>query len=270
MDGMKVREVSCKTALSKSGLPEYDYSLNPYKGCAHGCTYCYVPNIMHIRRDEWGGFVEVKLNIPRVLAKELKKKEKGTVGISTVTDPYQPIEGRYKLTRYCLEQLLRKDFPVSIITKSPLVTRDIDILKQFSKSEVGITITTLDDDLREMVERDGPSVQSRFGALKKLIEEGIDTYVFLGPLLPSIEIEGLEEMIGTLAGLGIKSVYFDELNLKPGIWEGIEEALKSDAALRGTWKRRLFKEDYYKKIFNELKRICIEKGIELRHQEWVR
>ena len=94
---MKIREVKCKSALSSSSLPGLDYSLNPYRGCQHNCAYCYVPNVLRIQRKEWGSFVEVKTNIPVVLSKELKKKKPGVVGLSTVTDPYQPIEKKYHL-----------------------------------------------------------------------------------------------------------------------------------------------------------------------------
>ncbi len=265
---MIIREVSCKTALSLSGLPEYDYSLNPYRGCAHGCSYCYVPNIIHIPRKEWGCFVEAKMNIPRILAKELKIAKRGIVGISTVTDPYQALENRYKLTRYCLEQLLRYDFPISVITKSPLITRDINILNKFSKCDVGVTITTLDDDLRAIIEPKAPSIQSRLEAVRKCVDGGVNTYVFLGPLYPSTEIDDLKEIVNTLIDLGIRTVIVDELNLKPGIWEAIANALGNDNNLREVWKRRLFKEDYYKTLFKELRRLCLIKNIELHHQRW--
>ena len=122
---MGIKEVKCKTALSKSNLPGLDYSLNPYRGCMHNCAYCYVPNVLRINREEWGKFVEVKINIQNVLSKEVKTKKQGIVGISTVTDPYQPIEKRNKITRFCLEQLLKYDFPISIQTKSSLVLKDI-------------------------------------------------------------------------------------------------------------------------------------------------
>ena len=98
---MKINEVKCKSALSLSALPGLNYSLNPYRGCQHNCAYCYVPNVLRIKRTEWGNFVDVKINIPLVLSKELKIKKSGVVGISTVTDPYQPVEKKYMLTRYC-------------------------------------------------------------------------------------------------------------------------------------------------------------------------
>ena len=116
---MNVTTISCKSALSQSRLLGYDYALNPYRGCEHGCSYCYAPYVLHEDR-EWGGFVDVKLDIPSVLSKELGRRKKGVVGISTVTDPYQPIEKKYELTRTCLEHLLRHDFPICIQTKSAL------------------------------------------------------------------------------------------------------------------------------------------------------
>ena len=95
---MIVRQVRCKTALSPSSLPGLDYSLNPYRGCQHNCAYCYVPNVLRIKREDWGGFVDIKSNIPVVLARELKRKNKGVIGLSTVTDPYQSVEKKYNLS----------------------------------------------------------------------------------------------------------------------------------------------------------------------------
>ena len=132
---MKVTEITCKTALNPSSLPGLVYSLNPYRGCQHKCAYCYVPNVLRIKRCKWGEFVNVKTNIPVVLSKELRNKKQGVVAISTVTDPYQPIEKKYLLTRFCLEQLLRADFPISIQTKSDLVTRDINIISKSNISD---------------------------------------------------------------------------------------------------------------------------------------
>ena len=155
---MNVSEVQCKTALSRSGIYGWIYTLNPYRGCMHGCKYCYAPNIIKTPRSTWGTFVEVKKNIPTILAKELKKTKPALVGISSVTDPYQQLEEKYKVTRYCLEQLLRYDFPISIITKSPLITRDLDLIKKFSYSEIAVTITTMDNELSRIMEPSAPSI----------------------------------------------------------------------------------------------------------------
>ncbi len=122
---MRVSDVDCKRALGPSKLPGLDYALNPYRGCAFGCVYCYSPAVLREARP-LGSFVEARRNIPNALARELKSSRRGLVGIGTVTDPYQPLEGRYRLARLCLEQLLRYDFPISIQTKSPIVIRDLD------------------------------------------------------------------------------------------------------------------------------------------------
>ncbi|PKK81372.1 MAG: hypothetical protein CVT47_02760, partial [Thermoplasmata archaeon HGW-Thermoplasmata-2] len=123
-----LNEVVCRTALSDSGLEGLDYSLNPYKGCAHGCIYCYAPDITHVERA-WGTFVDAKMNVAEVLEQETRTKRRGVVGLGTVTDPYQSLEEKYKLTRKCLEILAKRKWPVCIQTKSALVLRDVDLLK---------------------------------------------------------------------------------------------------------------------------------------------
>ena len=168
---MKITEVECKSALSSSSLPGLDYSLNPYRGCQHNCAYCYVPNVLRISRLEWGGFVEIRKNMPLILAKELKNKKSGVVGISTVTDPYQPMEKKYNLTRYCLEQLLIHDFPVFIQTKSKLVLRDLDLISKFSNAEIMFSIGTLNEDERKILEPGASSINDRLNTLKKCSDE---------------------------------------------------------------------------------------------------
>jgi len=199
---MKITETTCKTALSKSNLPGLDYSLNPYRGCQHGCAYCYVPNVLRIKRENWGDFVEVKTNIPNVLAKELKNKKPGIVGISTVTDPYQPIEKKYKLTRYCLEQLLIHDFPICVQTKSDLILRDIDIISKFSNVEIMMSIATLNDDERKLLEPNSSSIQNRLNVLQQFSDAGIEPSVFFGPIYPTIKIEDIPVIIDTFVQYG--------------------------------------------------------------------
>ena len=164
---MKLNEIKCKTALSISRLPGLDYSLNPYRGCQHSCCYCYVPNILRIDRNKWGSFVDVKTNIPVILSNELRKKKPGVVGLSTVTDPYQPVERKYNLTRYCLEQLLIHNFPVHIQTKSDLVLKDIDLISKFNDVEVMFSIATLNDSERKILEPYSSSIQNRLKAMIK-------------------------------------------------------------------------------------------------------
>lgn len=269
MGRIRVTEIECKTALSPSRLPGYDYALNPYKGCAHGCKYCYVPNILRIPRMEWGEFVEVRRNIPKILANELKNKKRGVIGISTTTDPYQPLEKNYKLTRYCLEQMVRHDFPVSILTKSPLIMRDIDLLLRLSEVEVGFTITTYNDSERKLLEPGAPSIDSRITALEKCSKKGIPTYAFIGPLYPTMDEDEMNKLVGKIKDSGTSKIMADRLNLKPGVWSSVYNSLGENAAIKSIWKDAVFgKNNRYKKLFNLLKKISDEKDIEFETQEY--
>jgi DNA repair photolyase len=248
---MEIKEIICKTALSKSSLPGLDYSLNPYKGCQHGCIYCYVPNVLRIDRSSWGSFVEVRSNIPVVLAKELMRKDPGVVGISTVTDPYQPVEKKYKLTRFCLEQLLRCNYPICIQTKSDLVIRDIDIISDFSNAEVMLSIGTLNDSQRKVLEPLASPVIARLEAMKKLSEAGIVTKVFFGPVYPSIGPNDLQEIIERFVEYGAREIMVDKFNIKPGIFKELEKVFPEQISL-------IKDPIYFRQILKNTKRISEE------------
>src|SRR5207245_3133614 len=119
-------------------------SFNPYFGFYHGCLVCFVPRILQIDRNTWGASVVVKRNAATVLAKELKRLPRGLVAISTATDPYQFVEGKYRITRHALEVLLRAQWPVSVLSRAPLMTRDLDLFTQFEEIEVGMSVPTVD------------------------------------------------------------------------------------------------------------------------------
>lgn len=261
---MKIREVSCKSALSPSSLPGLDYSLNPYRGCQHSCAYCYAPNILRIPRADWGCFVDVKTNIPVVLSQELRKKKLGVVGLSTVTDPYQTIESKYKLSRYCLEQLLIHDFPIFVQTKSALVLRDLDLISKLSNAEIMFSIGTLNDDERKLLEPGASSINDRLNALKKCSDEGIKTAVFFGPIYPTTKIDDLPMIIDTFKEYGASVVMIDKLNLKPGIWQNIESRLQCNHSILEIFSGNLFKtKEYYTKINEQVKKLGREKKIEI-------
>jgi DNA repair photolyase len=230
---LKVREISCSTALSLTSLPGLDYALNPYRGCSIGCVYCYSPSVLREERP-WGRFVDVKRNIPAVLARELKRREPGTVGIGTVTDGYQPVETRYHLTRYCLEQLARFEFPVSIQTKSSLVLRDMEILGRLRDVEVGVTITTMDEGLRRRFEPFSSPSERRIETLYQLHEAGIRTWAFLGPILPGATGATLEKMLRSIRDAGTLHVMFDRLRFRPGVWERVAPAA-AEAGLESSY-----------------------------------
>ncbi len=249
IEGVTIAPISCKTALSRSQL-ESDYALNPYRGCSHGCKYCYSPSVLREERT-WGEFLDVKRNIPKVLSKELKKKEKGMVRIGSVTDPYQEAEEKYELTRRCLEQLSMRDFPVLIQTKSGLVKRDVDLLKEMD-SDIGFTITSLDDNFRKKFEPNAPSISERLSAIKELKEENLDLWVFIGPLFPYLndEKEDLLRLKETLDSLGIDEIYLDKLNMRERVWNNIKPILEPD--IQKKYKNIYFDGDDY---FNRKKKM---------------
>jgi DNA repair photolyase len=157
--------------------------------------------------EAWGEFVDVKINAPEVLKKQLDKAKEGTVWISSVCDPYQPLEARYGLTRRCLKELARKQFPVNIQTKSILVLRDLDLFQEFEQIEVGFTITTDDEQVAKLFEPRAASVDERLRALEKIHSIGIKTFAFVGPLLPGDPeklIERLEKKVD--------NIFIDKMN----------------------------------------------------------
>ena len=253
---MLIQQITCKTALSKSKLPGLDYSLNPYRGCEHKCVYCYVPNVLKIKRDKWGEFIDVKVNIPNILTKELKNKKYGVVGISTVTDPYQPIEKKVNLTSSCLKELLKHDFPISIQTKSSLIERDIDILSQFSNVEIMMSISTIDDTTRRVLEPYASPIQKRLEVLKKFSNVGIQTSIFFGPIWPSISIEDIPQIIDTFIAYDTKKIWIDSLHLKQGIGYNIKKAIGKNQELYTTFLKYGFNnQKHYTKIRSEIFRI---------------
>lgn len=258
---MITREISCKTALSPSHLSSYDYALNPYRGCAHACVYCYAPYVLRERR-EWGSFVDVKINMPLVLARELRKKKRGVIGISTVTDAYQPIERKHEITRRCLEQLLKHDFPICIQTKSSLVLRDLDLIEKFSQKEVGFTITALSDEDRKKYEPYSSPTEDRLAALAELADSGIKTWAFLGPIMPSITEKNLGNFIKELAGVKVGYVLIDKLRMKPGLGE----KMRNFYSEHYPEVQQSINEGYFQEIKNKIIALCEKHGLRCESQ----
>jgi DNA repair photolyase len=206
---MKTREIRARSILSRSAIDGIDYCVNPYVGCSHGCTYCYASFMKRFtgHREPWGSFVDVKTNAPALLERELGKARRGTIMLSSVTDPYQPLEATFRVTRACLRVLAGSDFPVHILTKSPLVRRDVDLLKTFKDVRVGITITTGSEAVRRVFEPRTPPISARIEALERLHGEGLSTYAFIGPVLP-LEPEALAARIAPF----VERVLIDAMN----------------------------------------------------------
>jgi len=239
---LKVTELKAKTILTRSGLPRSDWVINPYNGCAFGCSYCYAAQIAIWKHpaEDWGTYIDVKVNAPQLLKDELDKLEKkhhakdfGSIFFSSVTDPYQGIEAKFELTKRCLETLAAFNYQgeVSILTKSPLVTRDIPILQKLSRVSVGLTVTSLSDEISRVFEANAPAVSTRITALRKLHNEGIKTYAFIGPLFPHLmdKEKEINLLLDALEEVGIKEVWFELLNLKPAIRKRLFSYLKSKA-----------------------------------------
>jgi DNA repair photolyase len=184
---MVVREIQAKSILSASKI--YPYVVNPYTGCQFGCSYCYACYMKRFtgHSELWGTFVDVKTNAADLLEKEILKKKCNTVWISGVCDPYQPLEQTYNLTGRCVAQLLSSGWPIRIQTKSDLILRDIEILRNGKNCDAGLTITTADDSVRRLFEPHAPAIENRIRALKELHNTGIRTFAMIAPLLPGAE-----------------------------------------------------------------------------------
>lgn len=225
-----VKEILAKHILSRSKI--YPYAVNPYTGCQHGCTYCYARFMKRVtgHPEPWGEFVDVKINAPDLLRKEIQRKKRERVWISGVCDPYQPLEVTYQLTRRCLEILVQHNWPVIIQTRSPLVLRDLDIIRQAGDIEVGLSITTADDSIRELFEPGAPPIPERIRTLGELHDAGIRTYAMIAPVLPGAE--GLGEL---LRGR-VDYVLIDRMNYHyaDGVYRnhGLEEYLSDDYYFR--------------------------------------
>jgi len=225
-----VKEIQSKSILSKSKV--YPYVINPYVGCQHGCSYCYARFMKRVtgHREPWGEFVDVKVNAPELLRRELQKKKRDRIWISGVCDPYQPLEAHYKITRQCLEILAEQDWPVIIQTRSPLVLRDLDIIRGARDFEVGLSVTTADDSIRKIFEPHAPPIEERIAALDELHKAGVRTYAMVAPVLPGAE--GLAELLkGKIDYLLIDRMnyhYADGLYRK----YGLEDTLTDDYFFR--------------------------------------
>ncbi len=226
---MVVREVQAKSILNASKID--DYCVNPYTGCACGCAYCYarlfIPRYSG-HAEPWGTFVDVKVNAPDLLRKRLGRAKPGTVWVASVCDPYQPLERTYRVTRRCLEELVRWPLPLRVQTKSALAARDLDLFVRFKEMELGFTITTEDERVAAVLEPGASPVADRIAALGEIHGRGIPTYAFIGPIAPGDP----ERLVERLAGK-VDRVMLDRLNYVPqyrafykahGLESGLEDA----------------------------------------------
>jgi DNA repair photolyase len=227
---VEYREEPCRSALNRVKGMMFEWSLNPYMGCVHRCTFCYVRAFE--RRadrpsdDRYGTSIRVKTNVVEVLRRELARPswEGASVAIGAATDPYQPAEGRYRLTRGCLQALADHSNPFGLITRGPMIVRDVDVLVEAAKrAEVGVTfsIPTLDDEVWRKTEPSTAHPRQRLRALKVLVDAGIKVGVGMAPILPGISDrpEQLREVVKAAREAGATGVWTNILFLRPGTRE---------------------------------------------------
>jgi DNA repair photolyase len=237
--GVEYREEPCKVALNRvKGMP-FDWSLNPYMGCVHRCTFCYV-RAFELRADRpfdgrYGRSIRIKTNVVEILRRELAREswEHESVAIGAATDPYQPAEGRYRLTRGCIEALRDHSNPFSIITRGPLIIRDVDVLAEAAaRGSVSVTfsIPTLDDEVWRLTEPGTAHPRQRLRALKALVDTGVKASVGMAPILPGISDrpEQLEQVVRAAREAGACGVWSNLLFLRPGTREHFLEAIARD------------------------------------------
>ena len=242
-----VRETACKTILNRSSLG--GYSLNCYTGCAHACVYCYARFMQrfHPHDEPWGAFVDVKVNAVEVLKRQLRRATPGNVFMSSACDGWQPVEAKYRLTRRCCELLLERGFSLHVLTKSPLILRDLDLFAGHDVS-VGVTITTPDDCLARLWEpgcggelsqfsfdengtvplAPATPIVTRWGVIDEARRRGLATSVMFGPLLPLLS-DGpaeIESLLAAAAAHGVDTIWVDALNPRPRVWPAVAELLR--------------------------------------------
>jgi len=236
---VEYREEPCRSALNRVTGMMFGWSLNPYMGCAHRCTFCYVRAFE--RRadrpsdDRYGRSIRVKTNIVDVLRRELARRSwRGeVVAVGAATDPYQPAEGRYHLTRGCLQAFAEASNPFSVITRSPMIVRDVDVLVEAAaRARVSVTfsIPTLDREIWRATEPGTPPPAQRLRAITRLVAAGIDASVGMAPILPGLSDrpELLADVVRAARDAGATSVWTNVLYLRPGTREHFLENLARD------------------------------------------
>ena len=227
-DAATYQEIRCRSALNRcKGMPFMKWTLNPYRGCTHGCHYCfarkYQPHLELDADDQFASVIFVKTNFVDVLRRELDKPSwaKESIGFGTATDPYQPIEGTYKLSRGTLEALRDAASPVGIVTKGPMIVRDKDVLQDLSKRaacRVHVSIPTVDEDAWEKLEPGVAHPNQRLRAVRELVDAGIDCGVLMAPIVPGFSTQPakMERTIKAIADSGARSVGAMVMHLEGG------------------------------------------------------
>ena len=258
---MQVAKIRAKNILSRSKIGSGGYAINPYVGCPHGCIYCYAEFMRGVTGHEeaWGEFLDVKDFDMASLVKFAASHGGERVFMSSITDCYNPYEARFGLTRKVLETLAGSDTNLQILTKSSLVTRDIDLLQTMPNVRVGVSLSVIDERLRRMLEPCASSVAARIAAIKKLRAAGVKTYIFVAPIFP--QITPVFDIISRY-GDAADEIWFDRLNLYPNFRDKILAFIgRNFHALLPLYKQiYLFGDDgYFERLAGEIRLAVQEK-----------
>ena len=257
---MKIDFREAKSIITKSNIPSIDYVINSYTGCQHGCIYCYAEFMIRFtghKGDKWGQFLDIKtFDLNKIKPQKYNGK---IILLSSVTDPYLPLEKKYQNTRKILEKLVGTKAEISILTKSKLVVRDIDLFKKFKNIRVGISISTLDENFARVIERAASKPLDRLEAIKQISKAGIETYTFISPFFPEITnfkaiIEESREYTNRFS--------FENLNFRPHNVPRIMKIIKEYyPELLPKYKEIQKDRSYWEILEHEIKDYCEQKNL---------
>ena len=259
-----MKEIISKTIITKSKLPNVEWVLNPYVGCTTGCSYCYARFMGRFTghgQDKWGTYVDWKSNAVELLKKEAPKikKKGGIVLLGSVTDSYQPLEKKLKLTREILKVLLENQIPISILTKSDLILRDIDLLEKFDYCEVGISLGTYSNEYKIFESRASSHIE-RINVLKMMYKKGnIKTYAFVGPIHPFIsKMEDIFHEFYNYVDFAMGEI----INLKCGNTEDVVASLQKNSSISVSEYFQIAKsDDFFNQNLNLFDSLCLKYNI---------
>jgi DNA repair photolyase len=278
---VEYREEPCKSALNPVKGMAFKWSLNPYMGCVHRCTFCYVRHFEHRSDrpsdDRYGTSIRVKTNVADVLRKELARAswENGLVAVGAATDPYQPVEGKYKLTRACLEAFRDAANPFSIITRGPMIVRDLDVLVEAAaRADVSVTfsVPTVDEEVWKRTEPSTAHPRQRLKAVKALVDAGINARVGMAPILPGVsdKPEQLRDVVRAAREAGATGIWANLLFLRPGTREHFLTHLAEDWPEQVPYYEDIYEQKAYlgaelmKPLRTEVSRLAREYGVKDR------
>ncbi len=255
-----VETTRVKDYLNKTKLRTLDYVINPYVGCPHKCLYCYASYMSSFskHKEEWGEFIDVKHTSKKINTFKIKDKK---VMISTVTDPYNLYENKYKVTRNIMEQLVKSDAYITIVTKSKLVLRDIDLFKKMKHVEIAISISTLDENTKRKIELNSSSVKERLETLKLLKQNGIKTIVFISPIIP--QITDFKRIIDATKDIA-DEYWFDKLNLRSSFKTKMLRFINEEYPIYNSIYKDIYTDKnsiYFDNISKEIDNYCLKNNI---------